>query len=317
MIRAFLDYYVEAWFRTNMTQILFWTAFAIASICFVAMIFLVVKHWHEIRLIDPDSIKEEKEKKKRDELVKERFKRIQSGKVEPIKTMYRRFVFSSKTAFHRSYLKLVNLNRFYEQAKHPFAKVAPSQDERVKLLLDEARSLARDLKWADAEKRYLEILLMDNRNSDAYKGIGLIYLKQKMMPQAKETFEYLLKVKQVDDIVYASLAEIAAFNKDKRQEEIYRMKAVQLRPRLANRQAELAKFYIEQGAYKEAWPSAKRATDLDPKSAKYQELALECLIEMGEAVDAKRQYDKLRLILDDQPKLAKYKERIEDLNNSK
>ncbi len=316
MIREFSGFCAEARCQINMSQILFWIAVGIATICFAVILFLVYKHWHEIRLLDPDSIKEEKEKQRRDELVKERFKRIQSGKVEPFKTLYRRFVFSSKTAFHRSYLKLINLNRFYEQAKHPFAKVAPSQDERVKLLLDEARSLARDLKWADAEKRYLEILLMDNRNSEAYKGIGLIYLKQKMMPQAKETFEYLLKVKQADDIVYASLADIAGFDKDKRQEEAYRIKAVQARPRLANRQAELAKFYIDNGAYKEAWPSAKRATDLDPKSAKYQELALECLIELGEAVDAKRQYDKLRLILDDQPKLAKYKQRIENIKNA-
>ncbi len=316
MIREFSGFCAEARCQINMSQILFWIAVGIATICFAVILFLVYKHWHEIRLLDPDSIKEEKEKQRRDELVKERFKRIQSGKVEPFKTLYRRFVFSSKTAFHRSYLKLINLNRFYEQAKHPFAKVAPSQDERVKLLLDEARSLTRDLKWADAEKRYLEILLMDNRNSEAYKGIGLIYLKQKMMPQAKETFEYLLKVKQADDIVYASLADIAGFDKDKRQEEAYRIKAVQARPRLANRQAELAKFYIDNGAYKEAWPSAKRATDLDPKSAKYQELALECLIELGEAVDAKRQYDKLRLILDDQPKLAKYKQRIENIKNA-
>jgi tetratricopeptide (TPR) repeat protein len=312
-----LGFYAEARCQTNMSQILFWVAVGVASVCFAAIVFIVFKHWQELRLIDPDSIKEEKEKQRRDELVKERFKRIQSGKVEPLKTLYRRFTFSSKTAFHRSYLKLINLNRFYEQAKHPFAKVAPSQKERAKLLLDEARSLARDLKWADAEKRYLEILLMDNRNSEAYKGIGLIYLKQKMMPQAKETFEYLLKVKQADDIVYASLADIAGFNKDNRQEESYRIKAVQTRPRLANRHAELAKFYIENHAYKEAWPSAKRATDLDPRSAKYQELALECLIELGESIDAKRQYDKLRLILDDQPKLAKYKERIEDINISK
>ncbi len=299
-----------------MNQILFWIAVGVASVCFTAILFLIYKHWNEIRLIDPDSIKEEKEKQKRDELVKERFKRIQSGKVEPLKILYRRFIFSLKTAFHRSYLNLLNLNRFYEQAKHPFAKVAPSQDERIKLLLDEARSLARDLKWADAEKRYLEILLMDNRNSEAYKGIGLIYLKQKMMPQAKETFEYLLKVKQVDDVVYASLADIANFDKDKRLEEAYRIKAVQIRPRLANRHAELAKFYIDMGAYKEAWPSIKRATDLDPKSIKYQELALECLIELGEAIDAKKKYDKLRLVLDDQPKLAKYKQRIEDLKKN-
>ncbi len=271
------------------------------------------KHWKEIRLIDPESIKEEKERLRREELVKERFNRLKSGKVMPVKAFYKRAVFSAKTSFHRVYLRLVRINKIYEQAKKPFAQVAPSQEERIKVLLDEARSLARDLKWADAEKRYLEILLMDNRNADAYKGIGIIYLKQKLLPQARETFEYLIKVKQADDIVYAGLADVAMQEGNKREEEAMRLKAIEIRPRLANRHAELAKFYCLNGYYKEAWPSAKRATDLDPKSAKYQEIALECLIEMGDWTEAKRRYDKLRLLIDDQPKLQKYKEKLDNL----
>ncbi len=273
--------------------------------------FFLVKHWQELRLIDPDSIKEEIEKRRRDELVKERFNRMKSGKVEPMKILYKRGVFYVKTAFHRSYLRLVKLNKFYEQAKKPFAAVAPSQDERVKTLLEEARSLARDLKWDEAEKRYLEVLLMDNRNVDAYKGIGLVYLKQKMFPQAKETFEYLEKVKKADDIVYAALADIAKSEGNFRVEEAMRLKAIEVRPRLANRHAELAKFYCSRGYYKEAWPSAKRATDLDSKSAKYQEIALECLLEMGEWLEAKKRYDKLRLITEDLPKLQKFREKID------
>lgn len=296
-----------------MYQILTWVTFAIAGLSLVGVLYLFFKHWHEIRLIDPNSIKEEKERRRRDQLVRERFNRMKSGKVEPVKTIYKRAIFSGKTVFHQAYLRLVKLNKFYEQAKRPYAQVAPSQDERIKVLLDEARSLSRDLKWAEAEKRFLEILLMDNRNADAYKGIGLVYLKQKMLPQAKETFEYLVKVKQEDDIVYAALADIASLEGNKRHEEAMRLKAIETRPRLANRHAELAKFYFSNGYAKEAWPSAKRATDLDPKSAKYQEVALECLIEMGEWMEAKRRYDKLRLITEDQPKMQKYRERIEQI----
>jgi len=298
-----------------MNQIFTWIAFGVAGVCLAGVLYLLMRHWQEIRLIDPNSIKEEKEKLRRDELVRERFNRLKSGKVEPMKTLYKRVVFTAKSSFHRGYLRLIKLNRFYEQTKRPFSHVAPSQDERIKLLLDEARSLARDLKWADAEKRYLEILLMDNRNTDAYKGIGLIYLKQKMLPQAKETFDYLLKVKQADDIVYSALADVAAMENDNRTEEGMRLKAIEVRPRLANRHAELAKFYCSHGYYKEAWPAAKRATDLDPKSAKYQEIALECLIEMGDWAEAKRRYDKLRLSVDDKPKMQKYREKIDALKS--
>lgn len=296
-----------------MPSILFWIFLFAAALCAAAAVFVLYRHWPEIRLLDPDSIKEEKERQKRNELVQERFKRFQTGKIAPLKYMYQRAVYEGKTAFHRAYLKLVQLNKFYEQAKAPFAKVAPSQRERMKTLLDEARSLARDLKWAEAEKRYLEVLLMDNRNAEAYKGIGLIYLKQRILPQAKETFEYLIKMEQADDSVYAGAAEIAELENDLITAEDMRRKAVELRPRLSNRQAELARFYLERGDAAKAWPAAKRAADLEPKSAKYQELALECLILLGDHAEAKKKYDKLRLLSEDHQRLQKLKERLEKI----
>ncbi|MBU2566389.1 hypothetical protein KKG46_02415, partial [Patescibacteria group bacterium] len=283
--------------------------FAILGIAVAVVI--VFRHWAEIRLLDPDSIKEEKEKQRRVEMVQQRFNRLQANKIAPIRYFYNRFVLKAKTTFHQAYIKLIKLNRFYEQAKKPFAHVAPTMQERIKVLLDEARSLARDLKWGDAEKRYLEVLRMDNRNADAYKGIGLIYLKQKLVPQAKETFDYLVKVKKADDIVYAALADIAQLEEDAESEEAFRIKAIEARPRLANRYAELAKFYLDAEDYAKAWPAVKRATDLDPKSSKYQELALECLIILGDWIEAKRRYDKLRLISEDKPRLQKYRDRID------
>ncbi len=296
-----------------MLAIFTWVAFGLAALCVGVVFYILFRHAAEIRLLNPDSIREEQERQKRDDLVRQRFNRLQSVKTAPLKAVYQRAVYNGKTTFHRGYLKLVHLSRFYEQAKRPFAKVAPSAAERVKALLDEARSLARDLKWADAEKRYLEVLLMDNRNADAYKGMGYIYLKQKMYPQAKETYEYLIKTRQGDDTCYAAMADICEADGDDAAAEDWRLKAVEERPRLANRHAELAKFYVDHKNYSKAWPSAKRATDLEQKSAKYQELALECLVEIGDYSEAKRRYDKLRLLSEDQQRLLRFKERIDKI----
>ena len=43
--------------------------------------------------------------------------------------------------------------------------------DRVKVLLGEAR-WSPATSWADAERRYLEVLAIDPRHWDAYKGIG-------------------------------------------------------------------------------------------------------------------------------------------------
>jgi len=295
---------------------LIWCLFILSAMSFAVSIVILAKHWAEKRLLNPDSIREEKERQKRDELVKQRFERLQTSKLAPLKFFYQKSIHAGKKVFHGAYLNLVKMEKLYDQAKRPFAKVAPSQTERMKLLLDEARSLTRDLKWADAEKRYMEVLLMDNRNVDAYKGIGTIYLKQKMIPQAKETFEYLLKVKKADDSVFAAHGEIAEVQGDVTLAEDMRKKAVEMRPRLANRHAELAKFYLEQEDFAKAWPSAKRATDLDPKSGKYHELALECALNLGESFEAKKRYDKLRLLSEDHQRLQRYRERIEKIKAS-
>lgn len=283
----------------------------IAGLAVILMAVILLRHWKEIRLLNPDSIQEERERQKRDALLLQRFERMKTSKIGPMRAVMQRILLEGKKAYHEVYLRLVRLERFYKQAKAPFAIMAPSAKDRIKLLLDEARSLARDLKWADAERRFLEVLSVDQRNTDAYKGLGTIYLKQKLYPQARETFEFLVKIKKVDDACFAALAEIAEEEGDMGKAEEMRKKAVELRPRLPNRHAELAELYLEVNQPQKAWSHMKRATELDPKSAKYLELSLETAIVLGDRNEAKRRYDKLRLLSEDRPKLQSLKERID------
>ncbi len=282
---------------------------AVAAIVFIAALF--VRHWKEIRLLDPDSIREEREKKKREELMFQRFDRMRKERAAPIKALFQGAVTAGKTWYHGIYLRLVKLEKFYAQAKSPFQFVSPSSKDRLKLVLDEARSLGRDLKYADAERRYLEALSIDQHCWEAYRGLGTIYLKQKMYPQAKETFEFLLQAKKGDDICFAALADIAEAEENMSRAEEMRRRAIEFRPRLPNRHAELAEFYLEQGQPTKAKPFIERATELDPKSARYLELSLETAILLGDRAEAQRQYDKLRLASEDRPKLQAIKEKID------
>ena len=287
----------------------------IAASALIFMGVILLRHWKEIRLLNPDTIKEERERQKLDELLLQRFQRMGKDRFVPVKTIVQRGLLAGKKAYHAAYLRLVQLEKYYKQAKAPFATmIAPSTKDRIKLLLDDARSLARDLKWADAERRYLEVLGIDQRNLDAYKGLGTIYLKQKLYPQATETFEFLVKTKKADDASYAALGEIAESEGNWVKAEEMRKKAVELRPRLPNRHAELADLYISTKEYAKAWAHAKRSSELDPKSAKYLELSLEAAILLGDRNEAKRRYDKLRLLSEDRPKLQALKEKIDQID---
>lgn len=292
---------------------IYWITLPIAIISLAVLCFTVLRHWKEIRLLDPDSIKEERQRQKREQIIQQRFNRLKSDKLAPLKTLAVKGITQGKKAFHGAYIKLVQLDRFYKQAKSPFAHIAPSTKDRIRSLLEEARSLARDLKWADAERRFLEILTLDERNLDAYKGLANIYLKQKLYPQAIETFEFLTKTKKADASCYEGLGEIAEAQGDLvRAEQMY-LKALELQPRLAQRHAVLAEFYLETNDAGKAWPLAKRASDLEPKSAKFLELSIESLVRLKNREEARRRYDKLRLLSEDRIKLQSLKDRIEEI----
>lgn len=291
---------------------LYWIVFSLAGISLAVIIGIFVRHWKEIRLLDPDSIKEEQMRKRKEALILQRFQRITATRITPVRLMFQKMMVAGKQAFHGAYIRLVKLNRVYRQAKAPFAHVAPSIQDRVKTLMEEARSLARDLKWPEAERRYLEVLGIDNHHVEAYKGLGTIYLKQKLYPQAKETFEFLVGSRKADDACYAALAEIAEAENDLPRAEKFYLMALELNPRSAARSADVAQFYLDHDEPAKAWDPVLAAVEREPKSAKYLEMVIEAAIRLGQWEEARRRYDAFRLVCQDRVKLNILKERIEN-----
>lgn len=291
-------------------------SFVVAILALVWVIMLVRKHWKEIRLLDPLSIKEERERQRREVVLKRRFHRINADSVQPFKRLGERMRRSLHRTYQNTEAKLQAFEDFYKSLKHPFSTVTPTTRERINTLLHEARALIRDLKWADAERRYLEVLSLDPRHAEAYKGLGQIYLKQKVYAQAKETFLFLVKMKSADDATYAGLADVAESENDFAAAEAWRLKAVEFNPRHAHRHAQLAEFYLAHQEPAKAWPSAKRASDLEQMSAKYLELSLEIAILLNDKKEARHRYDRLRLLSEDRGKYQSWREKVEALEQT-
>ncbi len=288
-------------------------AFVIAVLALGVMGWIVMGHWADIRLLDPMSIKEERQKVERGKVMNRRFERASADQLASIQRLGRTVFKKAQTSYRKAYQRLNAMDRVYRKVKSPFSAMAPSNREKITAFLSEARSLMRDLKWADAERRFLEVLSIDRRNLDAYKGLGQIYLKQKLYPQARETFEFLVKTKQADDASYAGLAEIAEAEGNPSLAEGMRLKAVAASPRQAFRHAELAQFYLAHGKASQAWEPAKRASDLEPGSAKYLELSLEIAILLGDRNEAKARWNRLRMLSDDPSRFQALKDKVDAL----
>ncbi len=296
-------------------MLLFWIVGGIGVVSLASVLVILLRHWKEIRLLDPESIQDEQIRKKQKAILEKRFERVKTSSINPVRSVFKRIIFVIKKTFHAGYIKLIRIDRFYKQAKKPFAHVGPSEEEKLKSLLDEARSLVRDEKWADAERRFLEVLAIDQRHKEAYKGLAGLYLKQKMYEQAKETYEFLRKSGFADDAVYAGLAEIAeAEGSVKRAEEMLK-KAVEVHQKSAHRHGELAAFYLRAKEPAKAWEPADTAVRLATGSVKFLELALQAAIEMGDVQKAQKKYDALRMAQKDRDALSRWRDRLDKLKS--
>ena len=285
--------------------------------CLAWAIFLLSRRWTDLRLLDPLTIKEERHRLKREEMIRKRFERMRSERSQPLRRFSRSIARSFDSLYESLSQRLQAMEDAYGSgAKSPFSTIAPTTQERIKALLLEARSFVRDIKWSEAEKRFLEVLALDPHNVEAYKGLGTIYLKQKIYQQARDTFMFIVKMKKADDATYAALAEIEEAAGNQHEAELYRLQAVELGGKQACRHAELADFYLGNQDLLKAWSPVKRATELEPNSAKYAEQALEIAVLLGDATEARNRYQRFRLLSDDRSRFQYWREKVEALEAS-
>ncbi len=287
--------------------------FILLGLCVIALgvlAFVFGAHWREIRLLDPSTLREEQERHRRESLIKQRFETWGASQGAVL-----------RRGSQKAYRGLSSIARALNQRAQVWERSVraeqrsqkDAQPERLAELLSEAKSFARDLKWADAERQYLEILSIDAHHTDAYKGLASMYLKQKQYDQARETLEYLTKTHKEDDVVFAGLADVEEAEGREAKAEQYRKKALEMNPHQPARALELAQFYLDRGRPLKALPLAQKACELDAKSAKFHELALRAALEARKPSEARALYDRLRLLSDDQGRFQAWRDKVEQL----
>src|SRR3990167_6543645 len=123
---------------------LFWV-FLILGLSADALIAAVVfKHWKEIRLLDPDTIRAEQERKTRTHIVAQRFQRRLEGFMTPVKRVGRGMLDRIMQSYRQVEERL-------SQASSSGTRPLDEPSERTRLLLGDAQVLARDGKFAEAE----------------------------------------------------------------------------------------------------------------------------------------------------------------------
>ncbi|MDP3985583.1 MAG: tetratricopeptide repeat protein [bacterium] len=188
------------------------------------------KHLAELRMLNVETLPEAREKKMKMSILTRRLERIGQEQMTALRQRFAPLKSTSGKIRGRIEGRLQELELAYERAKQLTLGTRGKRTAQIVGLIREAEELARQEKYEEAERKYIAIITLDNRNVDAYEGLGNLYLTMQKYPEAEEALRFILKFRPQDASVRVSLGEVAlGQRKPERALEEFR-KAITLRP---------------------------------------------------------------------------------------
>ncbi len=188
----------------------------------------------------------------------------------------------------------------------PVASRRLSEGDQAKIrdLSWEARKAAKKEDYAAAERYYLEVLKIDENNSDVYKGLGAVYTQQKNFSDAAGAYKQSIRLGSRDEQTYLSLGEALLQKKDWKEAIETLDHVIRLSPQMASTYALLGRAYTGLKLHKEALKYFELAAKFDPKNVGYLMFLAEAAQRRGLDVIAKMNLNKI-LELDPKNEVAK------------
>ena len=286
----------------------YWIASIFIVSCLVALIVIVARKFPQLTLIDTRTLPKERETKKKKEIIHDRVGRLMAGAWKRFAERARPVLQAIRMAFRRQYWKVLQLDRKYQGQKPEVAPAPLPVGERrvlVAKMLEEALTLVKDGQQPEAEKKYIEIIKIDGKNTEAYRGLGDLYLDAKNHAQARETFEFLVKM---------SVRDCCAANKAQSPAAKGQPEACAAAPAV---QAEIAKNYVSLslackalGDLAAARLALESAVAHEPANPKHLDLLIEACILEGDKQRALEVFEKFKLVNPENQKLGALYERI-------
>jgi tetratricopeptide (TPR) repeat protein len=188
----------------------------IIIICLLIIGSIIARHWQQLIVINSaGSVDRQQPGEVKKRILEQRLERhllIQGNKL----------IISLKPFFYILFVWLkkfwqmvVNIEQKYKARllKQNFAKKV-DQQQYLNQKIKEAADLLAKNKFSESEKKYINVLTLDNRNLSAYWGLARIYASQENYDQAQETLAFLLKLQPGHNQARKLLAQVAGSRGD-------------------------------------------------------------------------------------------------------
>lgn len=170
--------------------------------------FILIRKLPKVRALDVSTVPAARKAEVRDRILLERMKRSSAKSKELVSKSARPLFQIIVAAVKKLFLKVYDLESKYKKEAESKSPLKSGElKSKVKNLLFEAQKLARDEKFQEAEKIYIEIVSLDPRNVEAYDGLSDIYIEMKEYQQALQTTEFILKLEKKNSVEVEKVAD--------------------------------------------------------------------------------------------------------------
>ncbi|HPT08703.1 MAG TPA: hypothetical protein PLE28_03345 [bacterium] len=254
------------------------------SISLLVIIFIIIRHFPALAVLDASNIPEEKEQQIKEKIIKSR--------------MTRKFSFLNKffgaisdwfnKLFNILHFKLSELQKKQKKQQEDQSMLGISLEEKNKILFSQADEFIKEENFEEAEKKLIEIISLDDKNFTAFFELGEVYHSEGKWQEAKQTLLYANK-----------LAEV--FSQKVTGNEV------------ANLNYSLALINKELNDLDGAITNLYKSLEIDQNNPRYLDLMLDlCIIKKDKGL-ALRFLEKIKEINPDNNNISKWEEEVSQL----
>lgn len=234
--------------------------------------FVLYRKFPQLRVIDVDSIRKERERKVKEQLILSKFQRTGGAKLQKVAKASSGAVHTISRHGRRAVQKLYRLEQYYQKLKHSSNDGMHSySNETIRTRLEEAYALIKQEEYIPAEKIFIDIISHNPKSVEGYEGLGNMYLTSGQLDQARETFMFALRLSPDDASVNVSLGEIELKQGEPKNALPYFQKAVERRsknPRYLDYYIDVA---LQVGSLKDARKGIQTLKEVNPENKKIEE----------------------------------------------
>ncbi|MFA6098292.1 MAG: hypothetical protein WCV50_01385 [Patescibacteria group bacterium] len=270
------------------------------------VVFILAKKFPVISSIDVTGLESHKQEKRKKDLISRRLQRKLG-----IFKLKQKISGSNEIAGQDSIFKRFHgfVKKLENQYQEKIRKVEPleegSADKKKMVLMHEAKELASQQKFKEAEEKYIEVISLDNKYNEAYEHLAEVYVEQKDYTHAKEIYEFLLKS--------SSTAKTDDGSGDAGTAIRGQVNAVSLNKEVAEYHIGLGEVFLSLGNTAEAWKNFEEAIKLEPNNPRNLDLIISAAIQLKDKKSALQYIEKLKTANSENEKLDDFKRQADEL----